>query len=195
MILILLIYTFATLICDFFAFPWKRMKRSRASHAQNNNWSKYAILNWNLQNIIVIMYDIRKIINQNSKSYANQNIEPTRTMINVGQDSYSNYIIHHVSRHHLPTRNVGCSGWCAARQARLNAGIWLYQTSHVLCTCAFLIWIFDTSKNNRANFFILSHLEEFNVSYFVWRVILVEYFILKYYYDLQRAAAAASQRQ
>ena len=43
------------------------------------------------------------------------------------------------------------------------------HTSHVLCTCAFLIWIFDKSKNNRANFLILSHLEELNVSYIVWK--------------------------
>ena len=42
-------------------------------------------------------------------------------------------------------------------------------TSHVLCKCAFLIWIFDKSKNNRANFLILSHLEKLNVPYFVWK--------------------------
>ena len=42
-------------------------------------------------------------------------------------------------------------------------------TSHVLCTCALLIWIFNKSKNNCANFLILSHFEELNVSYIVWK--------------------------
>ena len=43
------------------------------------------------------------------------------------------------------------------------------HTSHVLCTCAFLIWIFNKSNNYRAIVLILSHLKEPNIPYFVWK--------------------------
>ena len=39
----------------------------------------------------------------------------------------------------------------------------------VLCTCAFSIWIFNKSKNNRANVLILHYLKEFNIPYVVWK--------------------------
>ena len=44
-----------------------------------------------------------------------------------------------------------------------------WPTNHVLCTCAFLTWIFDKSKNNNANVLIFNHLKELDVFYFVWK--------------------------
>ena len=44
-----------------------------------------------------------------------------------------------------------------------------HHISHVLCTCAFLIWILNNSNNYRANFLILNYLKELNVPYFVWK--------------------------